>query len=188
METDAKGQLGGLEMPESVRRRLAQESSSYKCAVCGRPNADIIKECEERAQDAEAPSQEVSVPAELNMGWKDELEAKKAQQQQQDEMHKQTSAATLSGDDIQSNAELAEGFVPTTTPRRQPAVVDASMTTANLAPPRRDPHPVQQQQPLRLAVQPAHHTNDGVPVWLDRAIVALVVLLAGLVLKILFGP
>ncbi|KAJ4309625.1 hypothetical protein N0V84_011408, partial [Fusarium piperis] len=98
METDARGQLGGLETTDAVRQRLAAESSSFKCAACGKTNGEIIKECEERAGEASSSAQEVEVPKELNMGWRDEMEAKKKSENK--------------ADDAEA-AELAEGFVQT---------------------------------------------------------------------------
>ncbi|KAL1835910.1 hypothetical protein VTJ49DRAFT_5894 [Mycothermus thermophilus] len=39
METDPKGQLGGVDASEEVRRRLAGESRGWKCGVCDGPKA-----------------------------------------------------------------------------------------------------------------------------------------------------
>ncbi|KAM5342742.1 hypothetical protein ACJ41O_013708 [Fusarium nematophilum] len=196
METDARGQLGGLETTEAVRQRLAAESPAFRCATCGKTNGEIIKECEERAKEASSSAQEVEVPKELNMGWRDEMEAKKQQGQSKPEP---------TSDDAESaeSAELAEGFVQTA-PRASPAAVDPSV----LPPPAelRNPTPTRTTAavPVRvpatqvapapvpvapLAIQPQQArraSDDGVPLWLDRTIVVLVVLLVALVLKILF--
>ncbi|KAF4963512.1 hypothetical protein FZEAL_10929, partial [Fusarium zealandicum] len=117
METDARGQLGGLETTDSVRQRLASESSSFKCSSCGKTNGEIIKECEERAKEVASSSEEVEVPKELNMGWRDEMEAKK-----QSEANEQAS-------DEAETAALAEGFVQTA-PDTAPGVVDGSAPRA----------------------------------------------------------
>ena len=201
METDPRGQLGGLETTEDVRKRLAAESSSFKCPTCGKTNSEIIKECEERAQEvASSSQQEVEIPKELNMGWKDELEAKKQ------------AAAVTNGDEGEI-AELAEGFVQTvpapvenavastssdiyraplaapvaasssspetglpTTTQAAAAPVPAVATTVR-------PPPV----PAVTVHQPRRATDDGVPLWVDRTIVVLVVLLIALVLKVIFS-
>src|SRR6188474_3012011 len=74
METDAKGQLGGLETSDAVRRRLAAESQSFRCGTCGKTNVDIMKECEERARESDsAKATDVEIPPELKMGWKDDM-------------------------------------------------------------------------------------------------------------------
>ncbi|KAJ4251786.1 hypothetical protein NW757_006618 [Fusarium falciforme] len=189
METDARGQLGGLETTDAVRQRLAAESSSFKCAACGKTNGEIIKECEERASEASSSAQEVEVPKELNMGWRDEMEAKKKTENTADEAN----------DDAEA-AELAEGFVqtapiaavdnstpeinnptPTRTTAPNPAPVPAGPAPNAAAPIPRGAAPGTQRQQIRRA------SDDGVPVWLDRTIVVLVVLLVALVLKILFA-
>ncbi|CAI4210204.1 unnamed protein product [Parascedosporium putredinis] len=74
METDAKGQLGGLDTTDQVRKQLATESLTYLCPACGKSNREIIKECQERVESgAVTPDVDVEVPSELTMGWKDEM-------------------------------------------------------------------------------------------------------------------
>ncbi|KAH6606310.1 hypothetical protein Trco_005463 [Trichoderma cornu-damae] len=85
METDVLGQLGGLETTEAVRRRLAQESGSFKY---------------------------ISVPAELNLGWRDELEA--ARKGQPSSVCSANNSPEPLQDDGSSESELAEGFIQTT--------------------------------------------------------------------------
>lgn len=179
METDARGQLGGYDTTEAVRRRLAGDSPSYKCPVCGRTNNEIIKESEELAKEASTAGQDVHVPEELSMGFRDEMEASKKKQAEEDE----------------ETAELAEGFVqtvPNPTPsdnRGEPSTSAVNRDSLqNQARPA-----LSVAQPTRMvpsSAQPAQQrlaTDEGVPVWIDRMIVALVVLLAALILKVLFG-
>jgi ubiquitin-conjugating enzyme E2 J1 len=181
METDAKGQLGGLDSPEAARRRLAKESPAFKCPACARSNADIIKDCEERASESTAAAEEVQVPAELNMGWRDEMEAKKAKAAQ----------------DAKESAELAEGFVQT---GPTPAQAATNPPPVQPQPQQAQPQPQQQPQqrpqpavrrPLPAAPLAAHPLQDardaGVPLWIDRAIVGLVMVLAAVVLKVFIG-
>lgn len=190
MTTNAKGQLGGLDSPDHVRRRLASESPAFKCAVCGKTNGDIIKECEERAKEAGEPSEDVQVPQDLNMGTRDEMEAAAAAA---------ATAAAKTGED--TTAELAEGFVQTvpiaaTAGDAGTTASDATPSSAARARPAQSvPQPTrtvptpsaplqEQQQQQQMARRAA---DDGIPVWIDRMIVVLVVLLAALVLKVLFG-
>lgn len=188
METDAKGQLGGLDTTDETRKRFAKESWGWKCGTCGRSNQDIIVESEERAKEVAAsqPSteqKEVEIPQELKMGFKDELGASKKEEDNE-------------------TAEIAEGFVPTA------PVCDNAHTSSSAAPMpegdvrNRQPRPAQAvpqptatvpvQPEQRMQQQPPqpvqlHPGDTGVPVWIDRAIVGLVVLLGMLVLKVLFG-
>lgn len=55
MESDAKGQIGGIDCPENVRRAMARESRSWKCGVCGDHTLEQVmerckKEVEERGR------------------------------------------------------------------------------------------------------------------------------------------
>jgi ubiquitin-conjugating enzyme E2 J1 len=186
METDARGQLGGLETTDAVRQRLANESSAFKCSACGKTNSEIIQECEERAKEASSSAQEVEVPKELNMGWRDEIGAKKEGENKTEQTN----------DDAET-AQLAEGFVQTApdagpaddnTPAPQPQI-----DIQNPTPTRTIPLPAPAAQapvhvPIAVQAQQARRaSDDGVPLWLDRAIVVLVVLLVALVLKIIFA-
>ncbi|KAF5230277.1 hypothetical protein FANTH_13923 [Fusarium anthophilum] len=187
METDARGQLGGLETTDAVRQRLANESPAFKCAACGKTNGEIIKECEERAKEASSSAQEVEIPKELNMGWRDEMGAKKEGESKPEQTN----------DDAET-AQLAEGFVQTA-PDAVTAANDSSAPqppaeNRNPTPTRTTPLPVPAAQGLvpqaaaqAQAQQARRATDDGVPLWLDRTIVVLVVLLVALVLKIIFA-
>lgn len=187
METDARGQLGGLETTDAVRQRLANESPAFKCAICGKTNGEIIKECEERAKEASSSAQEVEIPKELNMGWRDEMGAKKEGESKPEQTN-----------DDDETAQLAEGFVQTA-PDAVTAANDSSAPrppaeNRNPTPTRTTPLPVPAAQGLvpqaaaqAQAQQARRATDDGVPLWLDRTIVVLVVLLVALVLKIIFA-
>ncbi|KND93861.1 Ubiquitin-conjugating enzyme E2 J1 [Tolypocladium ophioglossoides CBS 100239] len=176
METDARGQLGGLDTTDAVRRRLAQESGSFRCATCGRSNTDLIAESEKRAAEASSSAaDDVQVPQELSMGWRDEMETNKA----------------AKDDEGSDAAELAEGFVqtaPTAAPSTsmntdQPQPRPSPATDGALAASQTATAPITTQVTV-TAAQPQH---GGVPLWIDRAIVALVILLAALLLKVMFG-
>ena len=113
METDARGQLGGVETTDAVRKRLADESGAYKCTSCGKSNAEIIKESEARCaeQGGDSATDTVEIPSELKMGYRDELEAKKATTAE-GQVPSTASTANAGYDDAEA-AELAEGFVQT---------------------------------------------------------------------------
>lgn len=76
MDTDAKGQLGGIECSKEARQRMAKESGAWKCAGCAKSNAEII---EERAalvkeiEEKEGKRKEEEVPEELRLAYRDEL-------------------------------------------------------------------------------------------------------------------
>ncbi|RYP48487.1 hypothetical protein DL768_005625 [Monosporascus sp. mg162] len=183
METDARGQLGGLDASDAVRRRLAAESRSWRCAACAKSNEEIIRECEERCRALEAeagPSdrREVEVPAELKMGFRDEMEKQKA--------------AGAAKDDDAESAQLAEGFVQTAPARHDPPPP---------APPSASPARPAQGVPAPTATVPLTDPagrvdtagvtrvdpNAGAPVWIDYAIISLVAMLVAMLLKVLGG-
>ncbi|KAI1305663.1 ubiquitin-conjugating enzyme/RWD-like protein [Xylaria venustula] len=184
METGASGQIGGLDTSDAVRTRLATSSRSWRCAVCARTNEEIIAECEEQCRQSgeSAERTEVEVPAELRMGFRDEMQ--KANRAGADEADKE---------DVES-AELAEGFVQTAPERIQDAHVAAAAapparpaqgvptptpTTRIPLPDPMGPVAYRAQQPIRL------DPNGGVPPWLDYAIMALVMMLVAIILKIM---
>ncbi|KAK3359395.1 ubiquitin-conjugating enzyme/RWD-like protein [Lasiosphaeria hispida] len=202
METDPRGQLGGLETTEAVRQRLAAESVSFRCAACGRTNADIMAECGEAAREHDAAAEsdrasarEVEVPSELKMGWRDEMEKTGAPG---------SAAASSEGpknsETDAESAELAEGFVRTAPLPISPTPLDPAVDgTAALParpaqgvpqPTRTVPLPNPQQHRVVVHAplqQQARISNDGVPAWIDRLIVILGVLLVAMLVKVLMA-
>lgn len=146
METDPKGQLGGLETSDSVRRRLAIESTGFRCNACAKTNGEIMEECEKAAQEHEAANggnssraaAEVEVPSELKLAWRDELGGTAAPKENgtgAPEENGTTTAATPTpppstapqiqirqqrpeSEEDSETGELAEGYV-NTDPRRE---------------------------------------------------------------------
>ncbi|KUJ10207.1 UBC-like protein [Mollisia scopiformis] len=178
METDPKGQLGGMDCSAAERERVAKSSSAWTCSVCGRSNNEILKESEEASKKEGSSSQEVEVPKELNMAWKDELKG-----------------TVKSKHDSEEEASLAEGFFGTGTDGAldtRPADTVASISTSPI--PARPPQGVPQPtgtvtpRPPAIPVQAVQRrSNDGVPMWIDRTIAAIVILLVAMVFKILLG-
>jgi ubiquitin-conjugating enzyme E2 J1 len=161
METDAKGQLGGLECSIKERERMAVMSAGWRCGVCGKSNEEIMKECEEaaKAKGGEGKA-EVVVPSELKMAWKDEIGKDKEE------------------------GELAEGFVRTGNDRAADAPVYPPARPVQTV-----PQPTAAVNPPRIQNYPqmAQRSNDGVPMWIDKTIAAVVLCLVAMVLKVLLG-
>ena len=196
METDPRGQLGGLDASDAVRRRLAAESRAWRCPACGpRSNQAILADCEAAAREADAAAgaarPEVSVPADLKMGWRDEM------------------GVAAKPDD--ESARLAEGFVQTggaaaaaaaaAPPPSAPVAVHEASRGPEAVPVRVPARPGQGvPQPTRTVPLPNpaaptlprqaqlhRHSDDAVPLWIDRTIVILGVLLGAMLLKVLAG-
>lgn len=186
MDTDARGQLGGLESSVAERERRAEESSNWRCSICARSNGEIIKECEEASKEKEGNAEEVEIPKELKMGWKDEMGKEKEED---------------NGGDTE--AELAEGFVRTAEPvadssastnsypAARPAQGVAQPTASIPQPQAMPPNPTSAAQlqngaPARTQVA-QRRSNEGVPIWIDRAIAGIVLCLVFMVFKVLLG-
>ena len=169
METDPKGQLGGLEMPDATRKRLALESQSFRCPACVRMNKEIMQECQEQAVAmGTASADEKEVPSELKMGWKDEMNGTAVMEHEKPEEPEK--AAESDGE----SARLAEGFVQT-------APIDSSAAPAP-RPGASRPVAAPQRQPATAAQRQQFRANNGVPQWLDQLIVLLFVVLVAVIL------
>lgn len=187
METDVKGQLGGLEAAEGVRRRMAGESTGWRCGVCGggKSNREILGECEERVRELGEKAEEVVVPEELKMGWRDEMEGK----------GKKGKEAEGEGSADGESDALAEGFVqtapvlPSSSSSSAPVSGSAQQQQQTVPQPTRtvpspSPLPVAAGPPLQQAQRMA--ADEGTA-WLDRLIVAVAVLLAAVIAKVVFA-
>lgn len=77
MDTDAQGQMGGLSQPEETRRKLAKDSAAWRCLGCtGKTCAEMIAEAEAAAREAGEDRTEETVPDELRLGYREDIEKK----------------------------------------------------------------------------------------------------------------
>ncbi|KAK0668849.1 putative ubiquitin-conjugating enzyme E2 J1 [Cercophora samala] len=187
METDVKGQLGGLEAGAEVRRRLAGESRGWVCGLgCsigggGKRNEEVMGEHVRMCQEMGVVETGEKVPEELKMGWRDEMggvgdsKGKEDEKQEEEESDGET-------------ARLAEGFVQTVTPLRtfEGVVRERPAERVPTPHPEVDIREVQQ----RLAMEARRgggmsEREEGVPAWLDRLIIAVAVLLIAAVARVM---
>ncbi|CAK7210952.1 hypothetical protein SBRCBS47491_000953 [Sporothrix bragantina] len=237
METDPKGQVGGLDASDAVRRRLASESSTFVCNGCGgRTNAAILAEsAEEEAALKQKQSEEEKaaaaaadvVPPELKMAYRDELQSGSA-------ASTSTENASGAATPAMTTATTPLSATPAPpTPREgqpSPPVAPAAAAPAHAVPvptptiplpasqaAAAHPHPPAPapltiaagrtagrtqpntpQAPLTPlgAVVPAmtqaqlrarRNSDEGVPLWVDRTIVVLSVILGAMLLRLVFG-
>ncbi|GAB1314119.1 Ubiquitin-conjugating enzyme E2 6 [Madurella fahalii] len=185
METDVKGQLGGLEASEQVRRRLAAESVGWRCNGCGgRTNGEIMSQCEERVKEmggvaaAAGKAEEEKVPEELKMGWKDEMEANKGKKKEE-------------FDD--ESARLAEGFVQTapvataSRPSGDEVTAAASTVLTEIRPAPTPSNSTRAAAGPALQQRAADRRASNEDAWLDRLIIAVAILLAAIVAKVMLA-
>lgn len=170
MEGDAKGQVGGMEMPEKERRRLAGESKTWRCQGCGgRNNEDILRE--EGGEAGEGKSNEHVVPEELKFGFRDQMAAAENKDVAKDKGMQVVSTRAPNPSPASASAPSPRTPPPTSSP---PEAVHPTRTLSGASPPHAPP-------PLPTATRQTQ--SDGVPAWVDKAITGLVAALAVMVIK-----
>ncbi|ERS95739.1 ubiquitin-conjugating enzyme E2 J1 [Sporothrix schenckii 1099-18] len=230
METDPKGQVGGVEASDMVRRRLAIESASFVCTGCGgRTNAAILEAsaAEEAAAGGSAATKEADVvPAELKLVFRDELPtpqtapagaASEGSGGSGGPTAPAAAPATTTTTATPTPATPLEGQLPSPPPPPPAApahavpaptptipLPDAQPAAAAVAAPpapapgltiaagrvarRMQPQtaaPAPGQRDMQRRVRP--HSDEAVPVWVDRTIVVLSVVLGAMLLRLVFG-
>lgn len=168
MEGDAKGQVGGMEMSEKERRRLAGESKTWRCQGCGgRSNEDILRE--EGGEAGDGKHTEHVVPEDLKFGFRDQMAAASSTDVAKDKGMQD--ASTPAPDTLPASASAAS----------PPPLTSSSaegfdqMRTGPFASASRVPPPLPS---ATRQIQP-----DGVPGWVDKAITGLVAALAVMIIK-----
>ena len=160
MDTSAGGQLGGMAAGEATRRKLAGESKGWGCRVCGRRNEEVMGEQEGLAKEAEEEGGggrgEEVVPEGLRLAYREDLAAKT------DGSAKATGVV-----------ETAKADAPIAAPV-QVAVSAPSSAQAAIAP----------TPPTRTQTLPPPPTQaEALPAWIDKAIYAIIAVLAFLIWK-----
>jgi ubiquitin-conjugating enzyme E2 J1 len=187
MESSPAGQLGGVDASESVRKRMAGESRGWRCSVCGGKSCEeILGEVERAAKELEAEQgegstarEEEKVPPEMQFAIK-----KDAGEEKKDEAQNEGKApAARTEDETARQPEIATQPYP---PARPAQTVPQPTATIPL-PPQAQVQAQFQPQPQRQMAQVHVRSNDGVPIWVDRAIAGIVVCLVAMVLKMLLG-
>lgn len=165
MDTDARGQLGGMEVAEAVRRRLAGESRAWKCSGCGRGNEEVMKEQEEAAAGEGGSKEEEEVPEQLRLAFKEDL-SKDAEGKGKEKV-----AQEGNGVPAQSIAE------------------PASATPVPHAPQAPAPTPTRtvQAPAMQLQQRPAAPVQEEIPAWIDEAIIGIVFAIGTIVWLRFFG-
>jgi len=171
MEGDAKGQVGGMEMPEKERKRLAGESRSWRCQGCGRrTNEDILRE--EGGEASEGKQSEPVIPEGLRFGFKDDMGKAAAQEASEDKSQQTQPIATPA-------PAVTSSVTPSTTSQNTPA----SSSSTSPQPTRTIIAPSTAAVPQPVAAPTRQVQSDGVPAWVDKAITGLAAALAVMVIK-----
>lgn len=173
MEGGAKGQVGGMEMGEEGRRKLAGESRRWRCEGCGgRTNEEILKGEEGRCKGKgkEGEEQEgTAVPEGLRLGYRDEMEAEKDTARPAETIFQQPAPSVT----LQVNSPTIE---PPTSPITPLAPSRASIPNPSL------PSSSSSSVPRPPPLPPQQRPSDPVPAWIDKAIAGLIAGLAFMVI------
>jgi len=179
MEGGAKGQLGGMEMGEAERKRLAEESRKWRCTACGgQSNEEILNAQGEDGGDGTTNSK-AEVPEELRFGFKDEL-----QKHEKDDTARTPSP--IKGNADPSPAKLAQLPATSGEPSSSTAVPQISSPLpetqhTSTSTPGVLPLPQQRLTQAQPAAQAS--PQEAVPGWIDKAIVGLVGTLLVMIIK-----
>lgn len=179
MDTDAKGQLGGMDASKEVREKFALQSPGWKCGACGKRNEEVMVEQDEAVREAGGEQKgEETVPEELRLQFREDLGKGEKKE------------------DLVEGQAQAAGAVPVSQPAPASVPAPAPTPTSN-APPRvsalQSPPaaagvaaaaasaPQQQRRQPQRQVQ-----QNEVPAWIDKAIWGVVAALVFLVAKKIF--
>ena len=163
MDTDAKGQLGGMDAGEAVRRKMAKESREWKCASCGRVNAEVMKEQEDAAAGDEGRKEE-EVPEQLRLAFREDLGKGKTEGE-----------AEGNGAVVEDTGPMAAANAVAPAPVVPEAPVPIATTTV--------PTPTVQIQQRRAPVA----QQEDIPAWIDKAIIGVVFAIIAILWLRFFG-
>ena len=177
MAGDAKGQVGGMEMPQKERERLADESRAWKCHGCGgRSNEEILKA--EGGNSAKGKQTEPVVPEELKLGFRDQME--KSESEKAEDATSQhlepVPISTLENMKPAGDSMMLQG--PPAHSGTAPPSPQVSLQLTRTLPATRS---IQISRSLPTG-RPQGQDN-GVPPWVDKAITGLVAALTLMVFK-----
>ncbi|KAF2503002.1 UBC-like protein [Lophium mytilinum] len=170
MDTDAKGQVGGIECNEQARKKMAVESVGWKCGACGKNNAEIIREREEIVKEMGGEKVEGVVPEELRLAYRDEL----------NKGAEGSEGASKSETKESKGKERATETTPpaTSEPLSRPSVPLAPSPRVTLPPP--------PTRTIQLPQTATRRSAEASPAWIDHAIYGLIAALVFMVLRKVF--
>ncbi|GKZ89139.1 ubiquitin-conjugating enzyme E2 J1 [Aspergillus niger] len=180
MDGDAKGQVGGLDVGEEVRRAYARSSRGWRCEGCegsrGRGNEEVMREWWGVCREAGVRVEGEDFGGEF--GVDEQEDEKKVVEEEEEEEEEGVDEAAAAGADAAVTAA-------TDTPRVQQEPPSQ---------PQPQPQPQQQLQqhtpPATRPSVPATPASASAPAttsqdtpWLDRAIVGVIIALVAMILR-----
>ncbi|RKF65660.1 Ubiquitin-conjugating enzyme E2 J1 [Golovinomyces cichoracearum] len=185
METDPKGQLGGMECTNIERENFARESIGWTCNVCKKKNKDILWESQDTHRGTSLgtdtrKSQEVSTT--ISKTYQSELVLKDEENKKAVEI----SETKTIGTDEKTKDVLTDSPLISTRPLTYPESSRNSSTMSQT--PNRFPS-INLNSRMNQAHQeiPVRPMNEEPPLWIDRVILTIVICLVAMVMKVLLG-
>jgi ubiquitin-conjugating enzyme E2 J1 len=163
--SESKGQVGGMEGSETLRREYARLSRGWMCRECGVENEGIMRELWESCVE-----KGVEVDVEGVNGEKEKEKEKQGEDRQTPDAPSQPAEPASAPVPVPAPAP-----VEPSQPQPQPAPAPAPLSAAAPAPALSRPRPT--------PTIPAPSTEPANSPWLDRAIVGVVIALILLVLR-----
>ncbi|KAL4968338.1 ubiquitin-conjugating enzyme/RWD-like protein [Aspergillus stella-maris] len=206
MGGDARGQVGGLDVGDEVRREWAGKSRGWCCAEMGcgggtRSNEIVLREwrgfCVEQGVDVEREEEDEGVPEGLRMGGKkesteknEEGKAEGATDESAKDETKSQETSSMGEPAMDAGEKSPSTSAPDTStplPPAAPAQVPIFPSSAVPTPAPASPSQALQQQPRptptrATASAPAPVASQDSP-WLDRAIFGVLVALILMILR-----
>lgn len=173
MDGDAKGQVGGLDVGEEVRREYAGRSRDWCCEVCGRSNGVIFDEwkgyCRERGVEVGEMGDERIVSGARDV---DGAEGGEGVDCEVSGGTENTGDAVVSTGVLSETVPEPEGVVRTVPPPVPTLVTTAAPVSGS------DARPM-------AAVAPREHvaSQQSEDLWLDRVIVGVLIALVFMILR-----
>jgi ubiquitin-conjugating enzyme E2 J1 len=165
MDTNAKGQLGGMDATDEVRRRFAGQSAASRCPTCSKSNGEIMKDHDTSIQalGEERVDAAIDVPQQLRLSYKGETSGTTDQAAQ----------ASSSKDEPLGQGATQEDI------RREPPPVSAVISPEIYQhEPVTGEHTFRQEQLRRQRIREEQRRaqrriDENLPVWLNPAIYAI---------------
>lgn len=182
MDTDAGGQVGGMNAAEGVRKDLAVKSRAWTCPACAKTGLAILEEQEERCKELggkDVREDENALVGKIGLvAKKGDTDASATDSDVASSAPEQTPPASVSPGDTVSQIQQRPQPTPTTPLPPQTQPLPPTSNHAQLNPP--PPTQAQPRAPLQQQNHPITTTTDA---WIDKAIIGIVIALVLMILR-----
>ncbi|KXG47881.1 Ubiquitin-conjugating enzyme, E2 [Penicillium griseofulvum] len=183
--SESQGQVGGMEGNDEVRREYARLSLNWRCRECGTTNLEAMRElwelCRERGVEVEGEvagvegqetvETKANAPAPAPASSGDDIPIASEDQAKEDDTIESTAAESV----LASSAPTSVPATQAQTQARTQAQAQAPISTVQA--------PAAALIPTQTSSQLASMDSPSESVWLDRAIIGVIVALVLLILR-----